>query len=371
MNTKSLSILLTVSLLALGLPFTGQPVTAQATKSPSANSQRVATLRDWVAYLQAGQAALNKNQPDKALYYIQLSEACARKIPGPEGIAKRRESLKMLATLCTEMGRHGQASEYIRQAREISVASYRPSGDIVIDLNAQAGILKKQGKYAESEQKYQQAIAALGAARKETADAACVHDNLGLVYQEQKRFDKAIIEHQAAYNIYHKLVGDNHKDTAYCQSNLAEAYMGLKDYAKAEPLIIAAKSTLEKTEGSQSPATASLLDNLATLYTRTNRLTEAEDLQRRAIVIIEKYHGHFSADTAISMNNLATTYSLEGKNDEAKRTSLEACAIAQKALGPNHPYTRRCLRVLDGILGKGLKQEPGVAPTPATSEVAQ
>ncbi|MFA6554771.1 MAG: tetratricopeptide repeat protein, partial [Candidatus Obscuribacterales bacterium] len=141
--------------------------------------------------------------------------------------------------------------------------------------------------------------------------------------------------------------------------------------AKAEPLIIAAKSTLEKTEGSQSHATASLLDNLATLYTRTNRLTEAEDLQRRAIVIIEKYHGHFSADTAISMNNLATTYSLEGKHDEAKRTSLEACAIAQKALGPNHPYTRRCLRVLDGILGKGLKQEPGAAPTPTTSQAPQ
>lgn len=353
MNTKSLSIVLTVSLLALGLPFTSQPVTAQATKSASANSQRVATLRDWVAYLQAGQAALNKNQPDKALYYIQLSEACARKIPGPEGIAKRRESLKMLATLCTEMGRHGQASEYIRQAREISVASYRPSGDIVIDLNAQAGILKKQGKYAESEQKYQQAIAALGAARKETADAACVHDNLGLVYQEQKRFDKAIIEHQAAYNIYHKLVGDNHKDTAYCQMNLAEACIGLKDYAKAEPLLNSAKTTIEKTEGSSSVAMASLLDNIGMLYSRTNRLTEAEEMQRRALVLVEKYHGHFSADTAISLNNLATTYSLENKHDEAKRTAAEACSIATKVLGGNHPITKRCLSVLDGILSKG------------------
>lgn len=143
---------------------------------------------------------------------------------------------------------------------------------------------------------------------------------------------------------------------------MAEAYIGLKDYAKAEPLLNSAKATLEKTEGSSSVAMASLLDNIGTLYSRTDRLPEAEEMQRRAFVLVEKYHGHFSADAAISLNNLATTYSMENKNDEAKRTAVEACAIATKVLGANHPMTKRFLKNLDGILGRDPKQAE-VPPT--------
>jgi hypothetical protein len=103
-------------------------------------------------------------------------------------------------------------------------------------------------------------------------------------------------------------------------------------------------------------------------FTRTNRLAEAEEIQKRAYVLIEKHNGHFSADTAISLSNLATTYSLENKDDEAKRTAVEACSIATKALGAQHPLTRRCIRVLDGILGKGMEQAKTTAKTEAKTE---
>jgi len=35
---------------------------------------------------------------------------------------------------------------------------------------------------------------------------------------------------------------------------------------------------------------------------------------------------------------------------------VEACAIASKVLGGNHPMTKRCMNNLDAILGKALKQ---------------
>ena len=318
--------------------------------------QTIDPQKGWQLYFMAGSASVHKHDLAKALYYFKLSEGCARKLPGKEGIDKLDATLKIIASLYNETRHYAEAAQYGRQVVELNKASHQSPIEIATNLNALAKMLKKAGKYTESEQAYKEALAVIGPDLQASQNSATIHDNLGLVYQELKQFDRAIAEHQLAYNLYRKLLGDSNKDTAYCQVNLAEAYIGLKDYAKAEPLLNSAKATLEKTEGSSSVAMASLLDNIGTLYSRTDRLPEAEEMQRRAFVLVEKYHGHFSADAAISLNNLATTYSMENKNDEAKRTAVEACAIATKVLGANHPMTKRCLKNLDGILGKDLKQ---------------
>ncbi len=359
------------------------PGYAQKAASPSQSTQNVDPVKGWQLYLMAGNASLRKRDIARALYYFKLSEGCARKIPGNDGIQKLDASLKIIASVYNESRQYDQAALYGRQVVELNKATHQSSDEIATNLNALARMLKKAGKYKDSEQTYKEALAALGSKLQSSQDAATIHDNLGLVYQEEKQYDKAIAEHQLAFTLYHKLLGDGNKDSAYCQINLAEAYIGLKDYAKAEPLLDSARATIEKTEGSSSVAMASLLDNLGMLYSRTNRLTDAEEMQKRAFVLVEKYHGHFSADAAISLNNLATTYSLQNKNDEAKRTAQEACSIATKVLGANHPMTKRCISVLDGILGKGVKQDPatnttpetspptGSTPSPATSKAAQ
>lgn len=366
MKKRVLHLLSVAAILALSSEATLLlPGYAQKPASPSQSTQNVDPLKGWQLYLMAGNASVRKHDMARALYYFKLSEACARKIPGKDGIDKLDASLKIIASVYNQTRQYSEAALYGRQVVELNKASHQPADEIATNLNALAKMLKKAGKYAESEQAYKEALAALGPKLQSSQDAATIHDNLGLVYQEAKQYDKAIAEHQLAYNLYRKLVGDGNKDTAYCQMNLAEAYIGLKDYAKAEPLLNSARTTIEKTEGSSSVAMASLLDNIGMLYSRTNRLTEAEDMQKRAFVLVEKYHGHFSADAAISLNNLATTYSLENKHDEAKRTAVEACSIATKALGGNHPITKRCIVVLDGILGRGLKQEPS---TPAATQ---
>ncbi|HNH75162.1 MAG TPA: tetratricopeptide repeat protein [Candidatus Obscuribacter sp.] len=347
------------------------PTYAQKAASPSQSMLNADPVKSWQLYLMAGNASLHKHDMARALYYFKLCEGCARKIPGQNGIDKLDASLKIIASVYNETRHYTEAAQYGRQVVELNKASHQPPGDIAVNLNALAKMLKKAGKYAESEQAYKEALAVLGPKLQASQDAATIHDNLGLVYQEEKQYDKAVAEHQSAYNLYRKLVGDGHKDTAYSQMNLAEAYMGLKDYAKAEPLLNSAKTTIEKTEGSSSVAMASLLDNIGMLYSRTDRLAEAEEMQRRAFVLIEKYHGHFSGDAAISLNNLATTYSLENKNDEAKRTAVEACAIATKVLGAHHPMTKRCINNLDAILGKGLKHAEATPVTNTTGEAPE
>ncbi len=332
------------------------PGSAQKAASPAQSMQNVDPLKGWQVYLMAGNASVHKHDLARALYYFKLSEACARKIPGKSGTDKLDASLKIIASVYNQLRQYTEAAQYGRQVVELNKVTHEQPADIAVNLNALAKMYKKAGKYVESEQTYKEALAVLGPKLQATQDAATIHDNLGLVYQEEKQFDKAVAEHQSAYNLYRKLFGDGHKDTAYCQINLAEAYIGLKDYTKAEPLLNSAKITIEKTEGASSVAMASLLDNIGKLYSRTDRLAEAEEMQRRAFVLIEKYRGHFSGDAAINLNNLATTYSLENKNDEAKRTAVEACAIATKVFGAQHPMTKRCIANLDGILGKGLKK---------------
>lgn len=330
------------------------PASAQKPATPQ-GKPKLDPVKSWQLFLVAGQECLRKGDMAKALHYFKLSEVCAREIPGRDGIDKLDVSLKLIASLYSETKHYAEAAQYGRQVVELSKASHQPYDEITTNLNALAKMLKRAGKYTESEQAYKEALVALGPKLQSSQDAATIHDNLGLVYQEEKQYDKAATEHQLAYGIYHKLVGDDNKDTAYCQMNLAEACVGLKDYTKAEPLLNSARATLERTEGASSVAMANLLDCLGILYSRTNRLAEAEEMQKRAIVLVEKYHGHFSADTAISLSNLASTYSLENKDADAKRTSLEACAVATKALGASHPLTKRCATVLAAILDKETK----------------
>lgn len=360
MKNRVLCFLSTVTILAIF----SQTLFCETTFLLPASAQKPATplgkpkldpLKSWQLFLMAGQECLHKGEKTKALHYFLLSETCAREIPGKDGIDKLDTSLKIVASVYNELRQYDQAANYGRRVVDLSLASHQASDEVTTNLNALAKMLKKAGKYAESEQAYRQALVALGPQLQSSQDAATIHDNLGLVYQEEKQYDKAAAEHQLAYGIYHKIVGDDNKDTAYCQMNLAEACVGLKDYTKAEPLLNSARATLERTEGASSVAMANLLDCLGILYSRTNRLAEAEEMQKRAIVLVEKYHGHFSADTAISLSNLASTYSLENKDADAKRTSLEACAVATKALGASHPLTKRCATVLAAILDKETK----------------
>jgi tetratricopeptide (TPR) repeat protein len=92
------------------------------------------------------------------------------------------------------------------------------------------------------------------------------------------------------------------------------------------------------------------LNNQALSLESKGDFVSAEPLFRSALAIAEKALGADHPDTAGSLNNLAGL--LESKGDYAGAEALyrRALAIAEKTLGPNHPNTATALDNLAGLL---------------------
>jgi hypothetical protein len=79
------------------------------------------------------------------------------------------------------------------------------------------------------------------------------------------------------------------------------------------------------------------LNNLAGLYLAQRRLAEAEPLLRRALAIAEKALGSEHPNVGKSLSNLAKLHLDQGRLAEAEPLVRRSLAILAKALGPDHP----------------------------------
>ena len=79
------------------------------------------------------------------------------------------------------------------------------------------------------------------------------------------------------------------------------------------------------------------LEQEAQLYHAQGRYAEAEPLFRRSLAIAESALGPDHPDVATSLNNLAGLYRAQGRYAEAEPLFRRSLAIAEKALRPDHP----------------------------------
>ena len=107
--------------------------------------------------------------------------------------------------------------------------------------------------------------------------------------------------------------------------------------------------------------TVRLLNNLAGYACGRAEYPTAEPLYERALAIAEKALGPEHPNTATSLNNLAELYRSQGRYDKAEPLYERALAIAEKVQGPEHPATATSLNNLAGLYrsqGRYDKAEP-------------
>ena len=109
---------------------------------------------------------------------------------------------------------------------------------------------------------------------------------------------------QRALEIYIKIYGNEHIETADAISNLACFYHDQHHHASAEPLHRRALAIAEITLGADHPDTATYLFNLAGLLSEDLQYGEAETLYQRALAISEKALGTEHQDTVDIRNGL-------------------------------------------------------------------
>jgi CHAT domain-containing protein/tetratricopeptide (TPR) repeat protein len=147
---------------------------------------------------------------------------------------------------------------------------------------------------------------------------------------------------QKALDIYRKVLGEEHPDTARSYNNLAETLRAQGQPAAAAPVYQKALDIYRKVLGEEHRDTALSYNNLARNLNDQGQFAAAAPLFQKALDIRRKVLGEEHPDTAISYNNLAYNLKAQGQYAAAAPLFHKALDINRKVLGEEHPETATC-----------------------------
>ena len=203
-----------------------------------------------------------------------------------------------------------------------------------------AGFLYKYGKYKESERIYLRQIAINEELYgNENTDTATSYNNIGLVYDSQGDFDKALEFHFKALEIREKSLGKEHPDTAGSYNNIGVVYKSQGNYDKALEYYFKALEIWEILLGKEHPDTATSYNNIGNVYNSQGDFDKALEYHFKALEIRGKVLGKDHPETATSYNNNGLEYYYQGDHARALQYYCKALEIREKVLGKDHPET--------------------------------
>jgi tetratricopeptide (TPR) repeat protein len=300
-----------------------------------------------------------------------------------------------LGSVLYQEARLAESEECYRKAGDYwreSAGEEKEEG-IAILLNNLGALHRAQGRYAEAEKVYMQAIAirkrqgldgsAPGATlwcnlaevlrrqkkleeAREAVDRGrilgtrlMVHDSQpfasmlhisGDVYGDLKRFAEAEAFHVEALKIRSKVFGADHPLVAVSKNNLASLYREQEKLDRVVPLLEDALRIWRATFGEDHPSVGFAYTNLGQAYVSLDRSIEAEPLYRKGIAITEKRLGQDHPEVASAYRNLGDLFHRQGKLQGAEKIYWHAVAILERSLGSDHLQTAQLLKNVVAVL---------------------
>jgi tetratricopeptide (TPR) repeat protein len=202
-----------------------------------------------------------------------------------------------------------------------------------------ARLFREQGKYADAESHYRQALdEAIKGNGQEHSRVATFSHYFAQFYAAQSKYEQAEPLERRAIAIFEneEMLKPDNWFKYRSLGTLAMIYAGEGREKEAESLYKESAEHLERLLGPDHPETANSLSGLAKLYMTQKRYSEAEPLVRRALAIREKSFDPEHPDVAVSLNDLGKLYREQDKYDEAEKYFRQAIAILEKRK-PNHP----------------------------------
>lgn len=135
------------------------------------------------------------------------------------------------------------AEKLYRQALQIHLDVYGGEHiNIIQGYHSLGGILRKQGRLSEAEVYYEDALKVLDRVLPEgSADAALMHNGLGVIYRDQDDNAKAAASFRRASSITREFLGNEHPNMGILLANLGDAL--IRDGNCAEAEIVLAESS--------------------------------------------------------------------------------------------------------------------------------
>lgn len=193
------------------------------------------------------------------------------------------------------------------------------------------------------------------------ADTIIAASELAAMYQQQKKYKRAIALLKSAQATVAQEQGVFSTSYASLLNSLGEAYYFTKNYKQAAPLFQEIIAITEKVSGKDNHFYAQSLNNLALMYKMLIKYEEAEPLYKEAIAIYEKIAAKNHPEYVTSLANLSDLYTVMGHYEKAEILCKEAIALREKVSGKDHPEYPNSLSSLANLYEKQGKYEEAEA----------
>ena len=223
-------------------------------------------------------------------------------------------------------------------------------------LAKEALTLHQQGKFAEALPIAERAVEirrrVLG---EDHPDYATSLNNLGVLYDAMRQYDRAELKYTQALEIRRRVLGENHPDYATSLYCLGALYSIMAQYDKAEQKYTQALEIRRRVLGENHPDYARSLNDLGVVYDAMGEYEKAEEKYTQALEIRKRVLGENHPDYAQSLHNLGVLYFHMGQYEKAEGKYTQALEIFKRVLGENHPDYARNLSNL-GVLYDDMGQ---------------
>jgi tetratricopeptide (TPR) repeat protein len=221
-------------------------------------------------------------------------------------------------------------------------------------INNLAMAKRQQGRYAEAEDLYRQALAIYQNNALPAREVAAMN-NLGRVLAEQHTYKEAEHLYRDAVALAERELGPSHPDTALGYSNLGKLLSARQKYADAEPLLKRAEQIDRKNFSEENPRIGYDLYNEAVAASGRKRYGDAETLYQESEAILRKALPANHPEIGKVMARRAEVYRLQGRLDESEGLFQKSLNVLERAWGPENPQLVSILQEYEALLR--LRQE--------------
>ena len=258
--------------------------------------------------------------------------------------------LNDFGSMYIDMADYGQAERILQRAMAIvrlHDARRTVAGADV--LNNLAVIDREQGRMAEAEQLYRQALDVYRATSDAQREVKALN-NLGRVLAAQKRDKEAERLYRQAIAEAKQKLGPSDPGLALGLSNLAKFLISRRKFSAAEPLLKRAEAIDGAAFGVNSARLGYDLANEGMAAAGRKRYADAETFYERSLAILEKALPPNHPEVGRAMARLADAYGHADRWDDSEKLYRRAIENLQKAWGSDDPHLIGILESYEAVL---------------------
>jgi tetratricopeptide (TPR) repeat protein len=288
---------------------------------------------------QLGQVYKQQGRRDDAESSYRKSLEMHRELLGPDN----SDTLSVQGNLGFQLMLNDKLSEAESLLADAAERMKRAGGDAndrAELLNNLANLRQAQGRYAEAEATYREALADVTARMGEDHPFTLgLTNNLGSLLRTQGKFDEAIATQRKALELARKVFGPDHPDTLTLGNNFGLMLTEAGRYDEAHDVYLDTLDRRRRTLGEEHPATLLIRSNYGLLLQSMGRLDEAETIFRDVVEHMKRANGENHRDTLIALNNLGWLRFLRGDAAGAEAIFRDLVPRARASFGAQNPVT--------------------------------